>query len=106
VPVSSHWNSMTKSAGSFDGGGACTPPGLDERGIKTSRRPRSQESFIMSPELHIFIPPSSLLYLHSSILRPRACGLILSGRLKEHDAWQVVRGEQGLVVVPLIRNSG
>jgi hypothetical protein len=60
----------------------------------------------MSPELHIFIPPSSLLYLHSSILRPRACGLILSGRLKEHDAWQVVRGEQGLVVVPLIRNSG
>ena len=33
-------------------------------------------------------------------------GLILSGRLKEHDAWQVVRGEQGLVVVPLIRNSG
>jgi ATP-dependent Clp protease ATP-binding subunit ClpC len=29
-------------------------------------------------------------------------GLILSGRLKQHDAWQVVRGEEGLVVVPLI----
>ena len=27
-------------------------------------------------------------------------GLILSGRLKEHDSWQVVRSEQGLVVVP------
>jgi ATP-dependent Clp protease ATP-binding subunit ClpC len=33
-------------------------------------------------------------------------GLILSGRLKEHDAWQVVRGEQGIVVVPLIRKTG
>jgi ATP-dependent Clp protease ATP-binding subunit ClpC len=32
-------------------------------------------------------------------------GLILSGRLKEHDAWQVVRGEQGLVVVPLVPKS-
>ncbi|MCX6843114.1 MAG: hypothetical protein NTX53_12620 [candidate division WOR-3 bacterium] len=30
-------------------------------------------------------------------------GLILSGRLKEHDDWQVVRGEQGLVVVPVVR---
>ena len=30
-------------------------------------------------------------------------GLILSGKLKEHDAWQVVRGEQGLVVAPLNR---
>jgi hypothetical protein len=28
-------------------------------------------------------------------------GLILSGGLKEHDSWQVVRNEQGLVVVPL-----
>jgi ATP-dependent Clp protease ATP-binding subunit ClpA len=33
-------------------------------------------------------------------------GLILSGRLKEHAVWQVVRGEQGLVVVPLIRETG
>ena len=33
-------------------------------------------------------------------------GLILSGKLKEHDAWQLVRGEQGLVVVPLIRKTG
>ena len=33
-------------------------------------------------------------------------GLILSGRLKEHDAWQVVRGGQGFVVVPLIRGTG
>ena len=33
-------------------------------------------------------------------------GLILSGRLKEHDAWQVVRGEQGLVVVPVVREEG
>jgi ATP-dependent Clp protease ATP-binding subunit ClpC len=33
-------------------------------------------------------------------------GLILSGRLKEHNSWQVVRGEQGLVVVPLIRKTG
>jgi len=33
-------------------------------------------------------------------------GLILSGRLKEHDAWQVVRGEQqGLVVVPVVRET-
>jgi ATP-dependent Clp protease ATP-binding subunit ClpC len=32
-------------------------------------------------------------------------GLILSGRLKEHDAWQVVRGEQGLIVVPFIREA-
>jgi hypothetical protein len=56
---------------------------------------------------------SSFLYLHSSILRPRARGLILSdlpapsearqaGSLKEHDCWQVVRGEEGLVVVPLM----
>jgi ATP-dependent Clp protease ATP-binding subunit ClpC len=33
-------------------------------------------------------------------------GLILSGRLKEHDSWQVVRGEEGLVVVPLIGKTG
>jgi hypothetical protein len=33
-------------------------------------------------------------------------GLILSGRLKEHDAWQVVRGEEGFVVVPLIPKTG
>jgi hypothetical protein len=33
-------------------------------------------------------------------------GLILSGRLKEHDSWQVVRGEEGLVIVPLIRKTG
>ena len=33
-------------------------------------------------------------------------GLILSGRLKEHDSWQLVRGEQGLVVVPLIGKTG
>ena len=33
-------------------------------------------------------------------------GLILSGRLKEHDSWQVVRGEEGFVVVPLIRKTG
>jgi hypothetical protein len=32
-------------------------------------------------------------------------GLILSGRLKEHNSWQVVRGEQGLVVVPLVPKS-
>ncbi|HTW92669.1 MAG TPA: ATP-dependent Clp protease ATP-binding subunit [bacterium] len=32
-------------------------------------------------------------------------GLILSGRLKEHDAWQLVRGEQGLVVVPVVREA-
>jgi hypothetical protein len=32
--------------------------------------------------------------------------LILSGRLKEHDSWQVVRGEQGLVVVPLVGKAG
>ncbi len=32
-------------------------------------------------------------------------GLILSGRLKEHDDWQVVRGEQGLVVVPVVRKT-
>jgi hypothetical protein len=28
------------------------------------------------------------------------------GRLREHDAWQVVRGEQGLVVVPVVRKTG
>ncbi|MCX6843833.1 MAG: hypothetical protein NTX53_16330, partial [candidate division WOR-3 bacterium] len=33
-------------------------------------------------------------------------GLILSGTLKEHDTWQVVRDEEGLVVVPLIRKTG
>jgi ATP-dependent Clp protease ATP-binding subunit ClpC len=33
-------------------------------------------------------------------------GLILSGRLKEHDAWQVVCSEEGLVVVPSIRKTG
>jgi hypothetical protein len=33
-------------------------------------------------------------------------GLILSGRLKEHDAWQVVRGEEGTVVVPLTPETG
>ena len=32
-------------------------------------------------------------------------GLILSGRLKEHDAWQVVGSEQGLVVVPALRET-
>jgi ATP-dependent Clp protease ATP-binding subunit ClpC len=58
---------------------------------------------------------SSFLHLHSSIftppssiLRPRPnplSGLILSGRLKEHDSWQVVRGEQGLVVVPVARET-
>ena len=32
-------------------------------------------------------------------------GLILSGRLKEYDSWQVVRGEQGLLVAPLIRKT-
>jgi hypothetical protein len=33
-------------------------------------------------------------------------GLILSGRLKERDSWQVVRGEQGLVVIPLTGRPG
>ena len=33
-------------------------------------------------------------------------GLILSGRLKEHDAWQLVRGEQGIVVVPVTPKTG
>ena len=65
----------------------------------------------LSPVLR---PASSFLHLHSSIFTPPSSvlvqaplsGLILSGRLKEHDAWQVVRGEQGLVVVPLIRKTG
>jgi hypothetical protein len=39
-------------------------------------------------------------------LETRNGGLILSGRLKEHDSWQVVRGEEGLVIVPLIRKTG
>jgi hypothetical protein len=39
-------------------------------------------------------------------LETRNGGLILSGRLKEHDAWQLVHGEQGLVVAPLIRKTG
>jgi hypothetical protein len=57
---------------------------------------------------------SSFLHLHSSIFTPPSVvlvqaplsGLILSGRLREHDAWQVARGEQGLVVVPLIGETG
>jgi hypothetical protein len=49
VPVSSHWNSMTKSIESSDGGGTCTPPGLDERGIKMSQIPEISQS----PESHV-----------------------------------------------------
>jgi len=33
-------------------------------------------------------------------------GLILSGRLKEHDVWQVVCGEQGIVVAPPTPKAG
>ena len=50
---------------------------------------------------------SSILHLLSSVLmQAPLSGLILSGRLKEHDCWQVVRGEQGLVVVPVVPKTG
>jgi hypothetical protein len=50
---------------------------------------------------------SSILHLPSSVLvQAPLSELILSGRLKEYDSWQVVRGEQGLVVVPLTRSPG
>jgi hypothetical protein len=38
-------------------------------------------------------------------MRNQEGGLILSCRLKEHDAWEVVRGEEGLVVVPVVREA-
>jgi hypothetical protein len=49
--VDSERNSMTKPAAPFDSVGACTVPGLDERGINVS----PQESFIMSPEI-LYVP--------------------------------------------------
>jgi hypothetical protein len=64
-------------------------------------------SCLLSP---VLLHASSFLHLHSSIFTPPSSvlmhaplsGLILSGRLKEQDSWQVVRGEEGLVVVPVV----
>ena len=56
--------------------------------------------------MRIEVGVSSFFHLPSSVLvQAPLSGLILSGRLKDHDSWQVVRGEQGLVVVPLIRKK-
>ena len=44
--VDSDRNSMTEPTIPFDSGGACNPPGLDERGIKMSQNP--QQSFIIT----------------------------------------------------------
>jgi hypothetical protein len=82
----------------------------NEVGISSILRPPSSILHLPSCLLSLL---SSFLHLHSSIFTPPSSvlvqaplsGLILSGRLKEHEDWQVVRGEQGFVVVPLTRKT-
>jgi hypothetical protein len=81
----------------------------EERGKRNEERSRHllhPPSSIFRPASSLSCPPSCIFIPPSSVLvQAPLSGLILSGRLKEHESWQVVRGEEGLVVVPVVRKA-